>query len=51
MNHLSAIVLAAGLSKRMGKENKLLLPYQNKAIVRKVVENILAAGINEVLVR
>ncbi len=50
VNHLTAIVLAAGLSKRMGKENKLLLPYHNKAIIRIVVENILAAGIKEVLV-
>lgn len=50
MNHLSAIVLAAGLSSRMGKENKLLLPYQERTIIRTVVENILAAGIKEVLV-
>ena len=47
---LSAIVLAAGLSKRMGSANKLLLMYKNKTVIETVVENILAAGIKEVIV-
>ncbi|MEP7320252.1 MAG: nucleotidyltransferase family protein [Panacibacter sp.] len=47
---LSAIVLAAGLSKRMGSVNKLLLTYKNKTVTETVVENILAAGIEEVIV-
>lgn len=47
---LSAIVLAAGLSKRMGSVNKLLLMYKNKTVTETVVENILAAGIEEVIV-
>ena len=47
---LSAIVLAAGLSKRMGSANKLLLMYKNKTVLETVIENILAAGIKEVIV-
>lgn len=47
---LSAIVLAAGLSKRMGSANKLLLTYKTKTVVKTVVENIIAAGIEEVIV-
>lgn len=47
---LSAIVLAAGQSKRMGKVNKLLLPYKGKTVIEIVVENILSAGLGEVIV-
>ena len=47
---VSAIVLAAGLSKRMGAANKLVLPYKNKTVIATVVENIIAAGIEEVIV-
>jgi len=47
---LSAIVLAAGSSKRMGAENKLLLPYKSKTIIEATILNILDAGIKEVIV-
>lgn len=47
---LSAIVLAAGLSQRMGNINKLLLPYNKKTIVTTTIGNILAARIEEVIV-
>lgn len=47
---LSAIVLAAGLSKRMGTANKLLLKYKNRTVVEIVVENVIASGIEEVIV-
>ena len=47
---VTAIVLAAGMSRRMGAINKLLLPYQHTTVVRSVVENLLAAHIYEVLV-
>lgn len=47
---LSAIVLAAGLSKRMGNINKLLLQYKNKTIIETTLENILASSMNEVIV-
>ncbi len=47
---VSAIVLAGGLSKRMGTANKLLLPYKNKTVIATVIENIIAAGIEEIMV-
>lgn len=47
---LSAIVLAAGLSSRMGIENKLLLPFQGKTILETTISNIIEADIGEVIV-
>jgi molybdenum cofactor cytidylyltransferase len=47
---LSAVVLAAGLSRRMENKNKLLLPYRGKAMVETTVAHILAAGIEDVVV-
>lgn len=49
MNDVWAIVLAAGMSTRMGTQ-KLLLPFDGKTIVEKVVENILNSGIENILV-
>jgi len=49
MNDTWAIVLAAGLSTRMGTQ-KLLLPFDGKTIVEKVVENILSSGIMHIKV-
>ena len=48
--NLSVIVLAAGLSSRMGDENKLLLPFQGKTILETTISNILLADIGEVIV-
>lgn len=47
MNDIWAIVLAAGLSTRMGTQ-KLLLPFEGKTIIEKVVENILNSGIDRI---
>jgi xanthine dehydrogenase accessory factor len=47
---MSAVVLAAGLSRRMGARNKLLLPVRGAALIRHVVESVLAAGFVEVVV-
>ena len=47
---LTIIVLAAGLSQRMGIENKLLLPFQGKTIVETTIDNLLAAQIGEIIV-
>ncbi len=49
MNDVWAIVLAAGKSTRMGTQ-KLLLPFDGKTIVEKVVENILNSEIDKVMV-
>lgn len=47
---ISAIVLAAGSSRRMGKTNKLLLPWKEKPLLRHVVDQILAIPVMEVVV-
>lgn len=49
MNEIWAIVLAAGSSTRMGTQ-KLLLPFEGKTIIEKVVENILLSGISHIRV-
>jgi molybdenum cofactor cytidylyltransferase len=46
---LSAIVLAAGESKRMGRP-KQLLPYGRGTILAQVVDNLLASAADEVIV-
>jgi molybdenum cofactor cytidylyltransferase len=45
----AAIVLAAGLSRRMGRP-KLLLELYGKPVIRHAVESVIAAGIRQVLV-
>lgn len=47
---VSAIILAAGTSSRMGTPNKLLLPYHHSTIVRTVVEQIADTGIEDIIV-
>src|SRR5690349_21645261 len=47
---VTAIVLAAGSSQRMGNVNKLLLPYKDKRIIETTLENIIAAKMNKVIV-
>jgi CTP:molybdopterin cytidylyltransferase MocA len=49
-NFLSTIVLAAGLSRRMGKANKLLLPIQGATLLETTLDNILNARVGETLV-
>jgi len=46
----SAVVLAAGLSRRMGQQNKLLLPMAGEPMVRRAVGRVLEAGFAEVVV-
>lgn len=46
---VSAILLAAGESKRMGKP-KLLLPFDDGTILGKTVDNILSSRVDEVIV-
>ena len=46
---LSAVVLAAGESRRMGKP-KQLLPFGDGTILERVVDTLLAAGVGEVIV-
>jgi len=46
---VTAVVLAAGASVRMGTQ-KLLLPFGDEPLVRRTVRQLLAAGFGEVLV-
>ena len=46
---ISAVVLAAGLSTRMGRP-KLLLPYGERSVIEQVVSVLLASPADEVLV-
>ena len=47
--NISAIILAAGQSKRMGQP-KMLLPWGGTTVLGKVIETIQQAGIAEILV-
>ena len=47
--NISAIILAAGQSKRMGQP-KMLLPWGNTIVLGKVIETIQLAGIKDILV-
>jgi molybdenum cofactor cytidylyltransferase len=47
---LTTVVLAAGLSRRMGAENKLLLPFGKATILETTLANITAADMGETLV-
>jgi molybdenum cofactor cytidylyltransferase len=46
----SAIIVAAGLSRRMGKENKLLLPFQGKALFLHMIDEVLRSEVEEIIV-
>lgn len=46
---VSAIILAAGLSSRMGRQ-KALLPYRGRTIIEQIVGEVNAAGVLETLV-
>ncbi|MGV8981248.1 molybdenum cofactor cytidylyltransferase [Clostridium sp.] len=45
---ISAIILAAGYSRRMGK-NKLLLKYRGKSLIEHTIETIEKCGFSEVI--
>ena len=47
---ISAVILAAGESQRMGKENKLLLPIKGEALIRRFVKSVCLSEVAEVLV-
>ena len=47
---MTAIVLAAGLSNRMGTKNKLLLPYRGKPMLGHTLENLLLTTVENIVV-
>jgi molybdenum cofactor cytidylyltransferase len=50
MARLAAVILAAGASSRFGDGNKLVAPIEGRALVRRAVEAMLAAGPYEIVV-
>lgn len=47
---ISVIVLAAGLSRRMGVKNKLLMPLQGRPILLHTIESIILSQPSEIIV-
>ena len=47
---ISAIILAAGESKRMGNQNKLLLPFRGRTMVETIVDTLGASQVDRVIV-
>lgn len=46
----TAVILAAGLSRRMGRENKLLLPLEGEPLLRRMVRSALDSVCRKVMV-
>ena len=50
-NHnITAIILAAGLSRRMEGQNKLLLPFQDQTLIKTVTDKVVSTGFNDIIV-
>jgi molybdenum cofactor cytidylyltransferase len=47
---VTAIVLAAGLSTRMGGQNKLLLPYRGKTLIENMVDVVTSSQVTDTVV-
>ena len=47
---ISAILLAAGQSKRFGNNNKLITKYKNKNLIQSSLTNIINSNIDNVIV-
>ncbi|MEH6527691.1 MAG: nucleotidyltransferase family protein [Sneathiella sp.] len=47
---LDVLLLAAGQSRRMGAENKLLMPFKATTLIRHVAEQLVAANVGEIMV-
>ncbi|MSO97925.1 MAG: 4-diphosphocytidyl-2C-methyl-D-erythritol kinase [Rhodospirillaceae bacterium] len=47
---ITAVVLAAGQSRRMGGTNKLLMDVDGKPLIRKTIDTIIAAGLPDIIV-
>ena len=48
--NISATILAAGSSQRMGDVNKLLLPYKGKTLINLVSDTLIDSTLNPILV-
>lgn len=48
-NKKAAIVLASGVSKRFGPDNKLTMPLEGKSIIEKTIEHLEQSNIDEII--
>jgi len=48
--NIAALILAAGQSKRMGQDNKLLLPYDGGSLLSHLLDQVKQAGIRDIFV-
>lgn len=48
--NISATILAAGGSTRMGNDNKLLMPLNGKSIIHRICTTVIKAGLKPVIV-
>ncbi len=49
MKTITAIILAAGRSQRMGERNKLLLPFRGKTVLESVLDTVVSLPFREIL--
>ena len=47
---VAAIVLAAGLSKRMGETNKLLAQFNGKSLLQHVLSNLTGSNVDQIVI-
>ena len=47
---ISAILLAAGQSKRFGNKNKLFIKYNNKSLIQSALLNLLKSNVDNIIV-
>ncbi|MEH6546620.1 MAG: nucleotidyltransferase family protein [Sneathiella sp.] len=50
ISKIDVLLLAAGQSRRMGAENKLLMPFKAITLIRHVTEQLISANIGEITV-
>ena len=50
MNVISAILLAAGQSKRMGGDNKLMKKYNKKYLINHIIGTLIKSKVNKIIV-
>lgn len=50
MKHFSAVVLAAGASRRFGADDKLCAEFDGKPVLRHVLDGLATLGLGEILV-
>ena len=47
---IHAVILAAGSSRRFGKDNKLLTELDGRPMIQRVVEAVMAGGVDDTVV-